>query len=161
MIVSHIVAVNQTSSIGKNNALMWHCPADLAYFKRLTEGHHILMGSKTFQSIGKPLPNRSNWVMSRHAKHWPKVTTQWDLDSTIHLMKRAAEAEGTHEIFIIGGSQLYDQTFKYVDRIYLTDIFNNEVGDSFYRVPHNFKKEVLSSKLSSGDTEYQLLLYTR
>jgi dihydrofolate reductase len=125
MALSLIVAMAKNRVIGYENKMPWHLPAELAYFKRVTMGHPIIMGRKTFESIGRPLPGRRNIVVSRNANFrtaGAEVTPS--LNAAIELTRRDA--------FIIGGASLYRDAIAHVDRIYLTEIDAMPTGDTFF-----------------------------
>ena len=125
--VSLIVAMAKNRVIGKNNTLPWHLPADLKHFKVLTMGHHIVMGRKTYESIGKPLPGRTSVVVTRNADYAPPgVIVESSLEGAISACGNDAE------IFVIGGAELYRQAIKFADRIYLTEIDANIQGDAHF-----------------------------
>ena len=130
MIVSAIVAVAKNNVMGRNNDIPWYLPADLKYFKATTLNHHILMGRKTFQSIGKPLPKRTNVIITRQAFFIASgcVTAQ----SIEHALEIAYD-NNEEEVFIIGGGEIYKQSMEYWDRLYLTevDVEIND-GDTFF-----------------------------
>ena len=122
--VSLIVAMARNRVIGVNNTLPWHLPADLKHFKTLTMGHHIVMGRKTYESIGRPLPGRTSVVVTRNPGYAPPgVITANSLEAAISACGEAAE------IFVIGGAELYRQAITFADRIYLTEIDAGIPGD--------------------------------
>lgn len=128
MILSAIVAVAENGVIGKDNALPWHLPADLKYFRSVTSGHHIILGRKNYQSIGKPLPNRVNIVLSRDpAFEAPGCLCAASLEDAVAL----ARAAGETECFIIGGAELYRQALPFCDKLYLTRVRAAFDGDVF------------------------------
>jgi dihydrofolate reductase len=125
--ISLIVAMARNRVIGANNALPWHLPADLKHFKALTMGHHIVMGRKTYESIGKPLPGRTSVVVTRNAGYAPPGVI------TANSLEAAVSACGDEEeIFVIGGAELYLQTITLADRIYLTEIDADISGDAYF-----------------------------
>lgn len=127
MKISLIVAVDLNNGIGKDNQLPWHLPADLKHFKNLTSGHPVLMGRKTFDSIGKALPNRRNIVISRQSGvEFPGVEFCNSLEQAVMLCKNE------DEIFIIGGSQIFEQALPLSDTLYLTRIDHNFEADTFF-----------------------------
>ncbi len=125
--VSLIVAMAKNRVIGIDNTLPWHLPADLKHFKALTMGHHIVMGRKTYESIGKPLPGRTSVVVTRNAGYSaPGVTA-------VNSLPAAISACGDDdEIFVIGGAELYLQAITLADRIYLTEIGADIHGDAYF-----------------------------
>lgn len=127
MKISLIVAVDEINGIGKNNQLPWYLPADLQHFKKITTGFPIIMGRKTFDSIGKALPNRRNIVVSRQENlEISGVEVSDSIQSAILLCK------DEHEIFIIGGAQIFEQSLDLADTLYLTVIQNNFNADTFF-----------------------------
>lgn len=129
MLVSIVAAVSENNILGKNNQLPWHLPADLKYFKQLTTGHHVLMGRKTWESIGKPLPNRISLVVSRSENFRPEGAI---VVRTIEEGIETAREAGEKELFIIGGGEIFRLTFPLADRIYLTRINHFFDGDVFF-----------------------------
>ncbi len=124
-----IAAVDEKGGIGKNNRLPWHLPSDLKRFKQLTMGHHLLMGRKTYESIGRSLPGRIMLVVShRHDFAIEGVVVQTSLESAIQY----AEAMGENELFIIGGGQIFAEGIKLADRIYLTRVHTDSGADVFF-----------------------------
>jgi dihydrofolate reductase len=131
-ILSAIAAMAENRVIGKNNQLPWHLPADLQHFKLLTSGHPILMGRKTYQSIGKPLPNRTNIIMTRDP-HWQAPAGCVVVTSPEQALQQAA-ALPAKEIFIIGGAEIYHQLLPITQRIYLTIVHHTFAGDAYFPV---------------------------
>ncbi len=126
MKVSLICAASQNGVIGRGNRLPWYLPADLAHFKRLTTDHHILMGRKTYESIGKPLPHRTNIIITRQT-----VFPAGDCLVTHSLEEALGLCPNNEEVFIIGGAEIYRQALPVADKIYLTRIWHNFEGDTF------------------------------
>jgi len=127
MILSIIVAVADNNVIGKDNSLIWHLPADLKYFKTLTMGFPIIMGRKTYESIGKPLPGRTSII----------ITTNKDFKAAgclvVHSLESAIDAaKGFDEAFIIGGEKIYKQAITKADKIYFTKVHGVFDGDVFF-----------------------------
>ncbi len=122
-----IVAMAKNRVIGKNGQLPWHLPSDLKRFKDLTMGHTLLMGRKTFESIGKALPGRRTIVVSRNPDYrMDGCETAADIDSAMRLVR------STDELFICGGAEIYRQTLPLVERIYLTELESAMEGDTFF-----------------------------
>lgn len=168
MFVSHIVAASQNGVIGVQGDLPWHIPEDLKFFKDKTKGSVIVMGRKTYDSLGKPLPKRVNIIVSRTAKtsDFPNdVLLFSDITEAVETAKQIAKEKGLEEIFIVGGSEIYNQTLKLglVNRIYLTKIHTTiDAGDAFYpEVDLNSFK--LTEDIPSEDEsyKYQFLTYDR
>lgn len=129
MKVSIVVAVAENNSIGKNNQLLWHLPNDLKHFKNITTGGTIIMGRKTFESIGKPLPNRISIVVSTQKNFDAKgAIVVSSLDVALEKCKNK------DEVFIIGGGEIYKYSLPFVDCIYLTKVHQNFEGDTFFPV---------------------------
>lgn len=129
MTISIIAAVASNNIIGRDNKLPWHMPADLKWFKKLTMGHHVLMGRKTFEEFRKPLPGRVNVVITRNP-NWSAdgVAIARSVDEAISK----AEAAGDAEIFIIGGAEIFAQVLHRADRMYITRIHAEPEGDTFF-----------------------------
>lgn len=127
MIFSLIVAIARNRVIGKDNGLPWYLPSDLAYFKRMTQGKPVIMGRKTFQSIGKALPKRPNIVVTR-ASDFQAPDCQ-----VVHSLNEALQAASdAEEVMLIGGAMLYELGLSKVDRLYLTEVHAEIVGDVFF-----------------------------
>ncbi|MDP3980681.1 MAG: dihydrofolate reductase [Chlamydiota bacterium] len=130
----HIVAMAKHHVIGKNNQLPWHFSSDLKHFKKLTIGSTVIMGRKTYQSIGKPLPDRTNYILSRSSSAIAGVECFASIEAAIDAVK-------TERCYIIGGASLYAQTLHQIDGIYLTQIDADYEGDCFYpEIPSCFKE---------------------
>lgn len=125
--ISIISALATNRTIGINNTLPWRLPEDLKYFKALTLGHHILMGRKTYESIGKPLPGRTTVIITRGNYPAP------DGVKIAHSLQEAMDVCGTDkEIFFVGGAELYAQALPLADRLYLTEIQAEVAGDAWF-----------------------------
>ena len=125
--LSIIVAMDENRLIGSNNRLPWHLPADLAFFKRMTMGKPVVMGRKTFESIGRPLPGRRNIVVTRNPEYAAEgIEIVHDIDAA------AALCDASDEIMIIGGANLYAQTLPRVTRLYITRIHHAFDGDTWF-----------------------------
>src|ERR1700744_5562864 len=114
MTVSIVVAISENHVIGKDNKLLWHLPADLKHFKEITSGHTVIMGRKTYESVGKPLPNRRNIIVTRQDITIAGCEVVNSIEAAIELCKTQ------NEVFIIGGAEIYKQAMHLTDRIYLT-----------------------------------------
>jgi dihydrofolate reductase len=127
--LSLIVATSLNNSIGKANAMLWHLPEDFKFFKNTTWGMPIIMGRKTFESIGKPLPGRTNIVITSN-KDWQKegTVTATSLQEAIQLAKET----NAKEIFITGGGEIYKQSMQIANRIYRTLVHTQIEGDTFF-----------------------------
>ena len=127
MIVSNVVVVDQNMGIGKDNQLLVHFPADLKRFKKITTGHTVIMGRKTFESMGKALPNRRNVVITRQeglSLEGAEITHS--LESALELSKDEPE------VFVIGGADIFRQAFASTNKIYLTQIHKTFEADTFF-----------------------------
>ena len=129
MRISAIVAVAQNHAIGKDNRIPWHLPADLAYFKRTTLGHHVLMGRNSFRSIGRPLPQRTNVVITRDRNF--SAEGVWVAHSLEEALGMAYD-NGETEVFIIGGGEIYRESADLWDRVYLTEVALTPEADVFF-----------------------------
>ncbi len=148
-IFSAIVARSKNKVIGRNNQLPWHLPADLQYFKKLTTGHHIMMGRKCFESIGKALPNRKNLVLTSNfffeAKNCHRIECFADALEMAYLTKET-------ELFVIGGGQVYDYCLQWLDRVYITEIdVEIEDGDTFFEDLYPLCWELVSEEFHKAD----------
>ena len=131
MRVSIIVAAAANGTIGRGNRLPWHLPADLRRFKQLTMGHHLLMGRKTWESVGKPLPGRPIVVISRRGRDLPDGVQP---AASVHEAVSLARSAGESEAFLAGGGEIYRQALAegLVDRVYLTRIHHDFDGDAVF-----------------------------
>ena len=129
MIVALIAAVSENGVIGRDGEIPWHLPADLKLFKRLTMGHHLIVGRKTFESIGKPLPGRKMIVLSRQPNYSVEgVITATSLQNALEIARKAGE----DEVFIAGGAAVYAQALPLADRFYLSRVHANIRGDTTF-----------------------------
>jgi len=148
MIVSMISAMAQDRVIGLNGSMPWHLPADLAHFKRSTMGCPVIMGRKTFDSIGRPLPGRKNIVLTRSGElSLPGCEVVSSFDDALVLVSNE------DEIFIIGGQQLYQQALPQSQRLYLTHIDAKFDGDTFFPDYFHSDWQQRSSEEHSADKE--------
>ena len=130
MIVSSIVATSLNHAIGKDNKLLWHLPADLKFFKATTMGCPVIMGRKTFQSIGRTLPGRQNVVITRDKAF--NEDNQFDLIVVGSMDEALVKLHAAPEVFIIGGGEIYKQSMDIVDNIYLTVVKIHLDGDVYF-----------------------------
>jgi len=125
--------------IGKNNRMPWHFPADLKHFKELTTGSTVIMGRKTFESLGRALPNRTNFILSRSSKALALENAPVRFFGSFEEARKAVRTE---KAFVIGGGQVYRDTIALVDGIYLTRIDADYEGDAFYpEIPPSYIEE--------------------
>lgn len=129
MIISAIVAMAKNRVIGRANDIPWYLPADLKYFKKTTLNHHIVMGRKCFESIGRPLPKRTNIVITRNPFF---IASGCIITHNLEEAVGIAKANGETEVFIIGGGQIYDIAMPHIDRLYLTEVDLEVDGDVFF-----------------------------
>lgn len=128
-----IVAMAENRIIGINNALPWHLPNDLKYFKAITMGKPVIMGRKTHESIGRPLPGRTNIVISRDTElEFEGCSAVADIEEAVELAENIALIDGAAEAIIIGGAQIYQLTLPLVERIYLTQVHAQVKGDTYF-----------------------------
>jgi len=148
VILSLLLAADENNVIGKDNKLPWHLPNDLKYFKNQTWGMPILMGRKTFESIGKPLQGRKSIVITR-SKDWKHEGVE-----VVHSVEEAiekAKAFDVKEIFVIGGSEIFNTSFDKANRIYLTRIHHRFDGDSYFPEVHTDKWDLVSQRFCAAD----------
>lgn len=125
MVLSIVVAAAENNVIGRDNALIWHLSSDLKRFKQLTTGHTVIMGRRTFESVGRALPNRRNIVISRNRDFRAQGCEQaGSIQEAIEMVKDEEEA------FIIGGGTIYREVWDYADRLYLTVVHTVAAGDT-------------------------------
>lgn len=145
MTLAHIVAVSENNVIGVNNDLPWSIPEDMKFFKDKTKGKALIMGRKTFESVGHPLPHRLNVVITRQPGYShpdQNVVVVPDLKSAIEHCRKVQDKYGD-EIFIIGGGEIFKQSIEMVDTIYLTRIHKDFNGDILYpELPKGMFEEV-------------------
>ncbi len=116
--ISLIAAIGKNNELGQGNTLLWDMKADMAHFRLTTRGHTVIMGQKTFDSIGRPLPNRKNIVVTRDKNFKaPGVEISYSLEDTLKKYKNSPE-----EVFVIGGGQIYTQSMEYGDKLYITHV---------------------------------------
>lgn len=166
--LSLIVAVAQNGAIGRNNELLWHISEDLKYFKSTTTGHPVIMGRKTYESIGRPLPGRRNIVLTRGDMERPQIknpqTTSFELVHTLDEVYTIASGEG--EFFVMGGGMLYNQTFDKADRLYITHIYADAPdADTFFPIIDPQIWEVIQEGEmlhdEENDIDFKFVIYSR
>lgn len=160
MLISIIVAMDENNLIGENNDLPWHIPADLAYFKKMTLGKPILMGRKTYDSIGRPLPNRRSIIITRNTNFNAKgCDVVLSINDALNLCKK------DKEVMIIGGASIFNDTLLRCDKLYITEIKHKFNGDIFFPVLNkndwqessreSFKKD------DKNNYDYDFVIYYR
>lgn len=145
-----VVATDEQRVIGRDGDLPWRLPADLRHFKELTMGHPIIMGRKTFESIGKPLPGRHNIVLSRRKDFDAGAAT---VVSSIEEACQCVEQSGARRAFVIGGESLFRRLLPEVERLYLTVVRGSYGGDTFFPAFDGDQWEVVDSRSRSADEE--------
>ncbi len=155
MLISIIAAMGRNRAIGYKNTLPWRLPADLQRFKQLTLGHHILMGRKTYESIGRPLPGRTSIIITRQPNFQAEgCLIAHSLDEAIAL----AKSRGEQEVFIIGGAEIYAQALSVADRMYLTMVEAEPEADAFFPEYDENLWEKIEEKIVAADEKNQYLV---
>jgi dihydrofolate reductase len=160
VLVSIIAAMDRNRLIGNKNQLPWHLPADLAHFKKVTMGKPVIMGRKTFESIGRPLPGRTNIVLTRSADfHAENVLVAQSLQQALEY------SAGNDEVMIIGGSSIYELALQEADRLYMTYIQGNYQGDAWFPDFDPGQWRVIASEEHTADEknlcDYRFVTYER
>jgi dihydrofolate reductase len=159
--ISLLVAMDQKRTIGKDNDLPWHLPADLAFFKRVTMGHPIVMGRKTHESIGRALPGRTNIIVTRDKNYSAQDC------KVIHSIEEIKNIEENKEdeVFVIGGAEIFNKAVHFADRLYITLIEETFAGDTFFPEIIEAEWELVSKEKGIKDEknpyDYFFLLYKR
>lgn len=155
--LSIIVATDKKSGIGINNQLPWHLPEDLAHFKSTTSGHPIIMGRKTYDSIGRPLPKRRNIVISRNSE-WNQNGVE-----TVHSIEQALALLNEEQAFVIGGAQIYQQALPLAERLIVTEIQAEYACDAFFPSidPQVWEESSRQSFISSNNLAYDIVIYLK
>jgi dihydrofolate reductase len=142
--VALIVAMSNNRVIGRNNALPWHLSEDLKYFKRTTLGKPVIMGRKTFESIGRPLPGRANIIVSRSGFVADNIRVVSSLEEALTLAESIAFIDGAEEVMVIGGAELYAHALPVAQRLYLTLVDAEIEGDAFFPALNNDEWQEIS-----------------
>ncbi len=166
MKVALIAAFAQNRVVGINNTLPWHLPEDLKYFKRTTSGKAIIMGRKTYESIGRPLPNRTNIVVSRNPDFTAEgIVTVTTLEAAIKHAESVNLINGIDEVMIIGGAAIYEASLPMADRLYLTHVHAEVKGDAYFpEVDFSDWNEVGREDFSKDDSnpfDYSFSVYDK
>jgi dihydrofolate reductase len=159
--ISFLVAMDKNRVIGRNNQLPWHLPEDLRYFKRVTMGHPIAMGRKTHDSIGKILPGRENIIITRNSDFKCEgCTVFYSIQDFVHYCDELED-----EIFVIGGAEIFKETFQYADRLYITYIHQEFEGDTFFPDFEHSKWKLVSSEKGirneKNPYDYDFIIYEK
>lgn len=148
--VSIIVAIAQNGTIGDKNSLLWHIKEDMRFFRTTTSGHAVVMGRRTFESLGsRPLPKRTNIVITRADRAFEGALTAHSLEEAIRL------AEGDEEIFIIGGAQIYREALRIADRMYITRVMHDYEGDTSFPDIDLSEWELVAEEKHDRGEEYE------
>jgi len=157
--ISIIVAAGANNMvIGKDNDLLWHIPKDLKRFKEVTNGHPVIMGRKTWESIPerfRPLPNRDNFVITRNENYEASGAT---VTSSLEKAIQLASGKKSSEIFIIGGASIYKEAVGIADKLYITLVHKEYEGDTFFPDYSNFKTEVFREEHLNEDIPFTFLV---
>ena len=155
--ISLIVALDKNRVIGLNNAMPWHLPGELQYFKETTMGKPIIMGRKTFESIGRPLPGRRNIVITRNPQYDAEgIELAYSLEEAIKL------AGDVEEIMIIGGQQIFTESLPLADRLYITEIDHEFEGDTFFPEYEGWQKVSCQEPIQTPDGyTFQYCIYEK
>ncbi len=149
--ISAIAAIGTNRVIGRGNDLIWKIPDDLTRFREITKGHPVIMGRRTFESIGRPLPDRENIVITREKDYAPEgVLVVYSVEEAL---KKARESKN-EEVFVIGGGEIYKQMLPYTDKLYLTIIDATAEGDTFFPDYSEFKKETFREERDYNGLKY-------
>ena len=161
MILCLIVAAAENGAIGKNNQLPWNIPEDLKYFKAVTSGKTVIMGRKTFESIGRPLPQRRNLVISRRADFKPAGVEVFA--SLADALAAGAQQAGVQEeVFVVGGGEIYRESLPQIKRAYVTEIHQAIEGDAFFPLDQVKKEfQLVSRKDFSNPVPFSFMVYER
>ena len=160
--LSIIVAKAKNNIIGKDNKIIWHLPEDLKHFKNITTGHTIIMGRKTFESLGRVLPNRKHIIFSNN----PSFNVNEENVKVVHSLLEIQDLiEGKEEAFVIGGAMIYNFLMPYVKKMYVTEIDKEFEGDTFFpKIDDNMWKETSREKRIKDDKnnlDYYFVTYER
>ncbi|RED54002.1 dihydrofolate reductase [Aestuariispira insulae] len=165
MRISQIVAMGRNHVIGREGGLPWHLSGDLKFFKATTMGKPIVMGRKTFESIGRPLPGRPNIVITRQQDYAPEgVSVCATLEEALDKAKTEAERLGVEDVMIIGGAQIYASSLNLTDRLYITEVDLAPDGDAhFPEFDRNNWQEISRETVEAVDDipEFAFVIYDR
>ena len=163
MKISIIVAQGENNVIGKDNDLPWHLPGDLRHFKKTTTGHHLIMGRKTFESLGRPLPNRVSIVLTRNKKY-PVPDGHYvvhDLSAALDICR----SKGLEQVYILGGAEVFEMALPYTDELVITEVDASPEGDTFFPAIENAEWVTVSREHFPKDEEneygYSFVTYKR
>lgn len=157
--ISLIVAIDNNNVIGKDNKMPWRLPLDLANFKKITNEHIVIMGRKTFESMGKPLPGRTNWIITRDKDYRVEGCRMfYSIDEVISNIN-------DEEVFIIGGEKIYSEFFPLADKLYVTLIDENFIGDTFFpeikAQQWNLTSKIKGERNEKNPYDYHYMIFER
>lgn len=152
-----IAAVSENNVIGQKGRIPWNIKEDLNHFKELTSGNAIVMGRRTFESIGRPLPDRLNIVVSNTVDEIPGAVVVRSLDEAVE----AAESEGYDDVFVCGGQRLYEEAVPFCDRLYITRVHENYEGDCFFPEFDPDDYIITEESTVSSNPSYSFITYER
>ena len=167
--ISLIVATARNRVMGRDNRLPWRLPGDMKYFKQITMGKPLVMGRKTWQSIHRPLPGRTNIIVTRQKNWQPDLSEMVDvkvvhsLKQGLALAKKTARAKGRDEVIVMGGAQIYQQALACADRLYITEVAAEVDGNVFFPPLDAAQWQEVSRRQgeAGGDFPYQYAVYQR
>ncbi len=157
MTISLIAAIGKNNELGKDNQLLWNIPEDMKHFRETTRGHTVIMGRKTFESIGKALPNRRNIVITRDANY-----RKDGVDVTNSLEEAILLCENSEEVFIIGGGEIYKQALPFASKLYITHVHKEYDADTFF--PEIKESDWIKTRKDDGlanDVPYSFATYEK
>ncbi|PIS15909.1 hypothetical protein COT62_01235 [Candidatus Roizmanbacteria bacterium CG09_land_8_20_14_0_10_41_9] len=156
--IALIAAISKNRAIGNKNKLLWNIPDDLEYFKKITLNHPIIMGRKTFESIGRPLPKRTNIVITRNKDFkYKNCIVCLSIEEAIAIAKKKDEI-----VFVIGGAQIYKESLPYADRLYLTYIYSEpKEADAFFPDYSTFTRTTVLEKKEYNGIQYDFRIVER
>jgi len=165
-LIAFVVAVAENGVIGKDGKLPWHISSDLKFFRRITMNKPVVMGRKTYESIGKPLDGRDNIVITRNEDFQPEgVIVASNVEEALAIARQKATERGSSEISVIGGAQIYEQTLPMTDVIYLTEVHEEPEGDAFFpKIDPSAWKEVSRERFDAGprdSADYSIVVLER
>lgn len=159
MRISAIAAISKNRGLGKDGKLLFHIPSDFQRMKELTRGHPIIMGRKTYESIGRILPGRTNIIITHDNEY--SVAGALVVGSFEEALEKAQEAEGSEEVFIFGGGQIYKEALPDIERLYLTVVDKEVEADAFFPDYKEFTKVIEKEERQDWDYPYSFLTLQR
>ncbi|HAI74288.1 MAG TPA: diacylglycerol kinase [Candidatus Moranbacteria bacterium] len=155
--ISIIAAVGKNNAIGRNNRLLWNIPEDMVHFKKKTTGHAVIMGDRTYESVGRLLPNRKNIIVSLDKDYKVEgAEVRNDLEKVLNEYKNSDE-----EVFVIGGGMVYKISLPMADKLYLTLVDDAPAADTFFPDYSEFSNIVSEEKVDNGKHKFNFLELTK